>query len=181
MPIKELSLEILIARSVMRVSSASQKRAKGVHRGLDIQVDIVLVILSARSAVTFHATDEKTVITQSMIRDEQNVALRIHISSLATSSVSSPVLYIAEFHRTRSECGPIATPHTIQLYILQKFDINASILATAIKSLFIVSFNFNNNFHNLYFFVSFFLLRMKINASHIHILQIHGINDYYNF
>lgn len=62
-------------------SSKSRKPQKE-----SIRVDIVLVslIVSARSAVTFHATDEKTVITQPMIRDELDVALRIHISSLAT-------------------------------------------------------------------------------------------------
>lgn len=95
------------------------------HRNSELQkesirVDIVLVILNARSAATFHATDEKIVITQSMIRDERDIALRIHISLLATSSFPSPMLYIVEFHRTRSEYGPIATLHTIQLYIPSK-------------------------------------------------------------
>ena len=36
------------------------------------------------------------------------------------------VLYIAEFHRTRSECGPIAIPHNPTLYLL-RFDIKEHI------------------------------------------------------
>lgn len=50
---------------------------------MDIVLVNIVLIVDARSAVMFHATDEKTV-SRNSIRDERNVALRIHIFSLLT-------------------------------------------------------------------------------------------------
>lgn len=93
-----------------------------------IHVDIVLVILivSARSAVTFHATDEKTVITQPMIRDELDVALRIHISSLATQ-FHRRCYTLPSFTGRGRNAARLRLRTQFNFRFLQKFDINENI------------------------------------------------------